>query len=311
MLIISFNSNCTFARRKKEKMRNWLCGFIVLVVSQWALSQELDIKNARQITFNRGDNLNAAWSPDGTKLAFQTNSSGNWDICYYDLLVDSVFTLVKGKFDEQHPVWFPDGKSIVFDSDSLGIDYLFLCRLSDKKIEPLFTRKIICKEASFPPDPRQVYFSGYDKISQEWQIYSYDFIYDNLNQLTFSNSKCTDPQVAPDGKNLLFYKSETVFESSAILFINWYGEENHRMDSLKAQDVVWDPKGLKMYFISDRDDQKGELYSIWKNGSHLERITNDSIGIQDPAISPDGRIISVAVEEHGGSELFLFELTED
>jgi len=283
--------------------------FLFLVANIYG--QEIDLNKAKQITFTQGDDNRPSWSPDGSKLAFQTNRNGTWDIYCYDLTRDSIFPIVRGKFNYQHPVWFPDGEKLVFDSDTLGTETLYSCELTDRKIKRLFKRLIRCREASFASSARQVYFSGFDKTTTEWQIYSYDFVYDNLNQLTFSKSRCMDPRVAPDGKHLMYVKTDTPLEPTSIPFINWYGEESHRMDTLKVLDPCWHPGGLKIYFVSDRDVSGGELYSIWENGTHLERITYDSIEIQQPAISPDGKKLALSINGALGLELYLIQLSEE
>ncbi|MFA5419945.1 MAG: hypothetical protein WC341_15940, partial [Bacteroidales bacterium] len=264
-----------------------------------------------QIVRPRGDDDCPRWSPDGKKVVFQTNRNGSWDIYCYDPATDVVYPLIISKYNLQHPVWHPNGQSIVFDSDSLGLELLFIYCLSGKETTRLFNREINGREASFASSSRQVYFSGYNKTNNKWQIYNYDFIYDNLNQLTHSNSYCLDPQVAPDGKHLVYHQAETVLEPASIPFINWYGEESHRLKGLKAKDLCWHPAGLKMYFVSDMDEKKGELYSIWDDGSHLERITHDTIAQYQPAISPDGHTMIIVGQGPDGKGLFLIDLSEN
>jgi Tol biopolymer transport system component len=289
-------------------IRLYLIGLLIWIVNINSFAQELDLKQARRITHVPGEHIQGTWSPDGQSIAFQTDRNGSWDIYCYSLPEDSVFPLIVSQANVQNPEWYPDGQSLVFDSDTFGLDYLFVYQLDDKSISPLFKRKIQCKEASFPPSPRQVYFTGYDKVTQEWQIYSYDFIYDNLNQLTRFSEDCSDPQVAPDGKHVVYYQSPTIFGGSSLPIINWYGDEVLVLDSLKAYDPCWDPTGLKVYFISELDNEKGELYSIWKNETHLERLTFDSLEIKQPAISPDGRYLVVSQLDSTGSCLVLIEL---
>ena len=289
-------------------MKFWLGSCLILMMFINTFAQELDLTLAHKVTRVPGDHMQGSWSPDGQMIAFQTNRNGSWDIYCYSLPEDSVFPLIVSSSNVRHPEWFPDGKRLVFDSDTLGIDYLFVYDLESKEVKPLFKRKIRCKEARFPPSPRQVYFTGFDKITQDWQIYSYDFVYDNLNQLTRFTENCSDPQVAPDGKHVVYFKSPTVFEGSSMPIINWYGEEVSVLDSLQAYDPCWDPAGLKVYFVSDRDEKKGELYSIWKNGTHLERLTFDTLEIKQPSVSPDGRYMVVSLADSTSSQLVLISL---
>ena len=59
-----------------------------------------------------------AWSPDGTKLAFETTANGDLSSEIYTVNVDGtgLTNLTNDPADDIHPVWSPDGGTIAFDS---------------------------------------------------------------------------------------------------------------------------------------------------------------------------------------------------
>ena len=72
-----------------------------------------------QLTNNRAENIFPRISPNGKKVAFSSNVSGNWDI--YVLRLDapaSWLTVTSGPRDEIAPSWSPDGKKLVYSSKS-------------------------------------------------------------------------------------------------------------------------------------------------------------------------------------------------
>lgn len=76
---------------------------------------------ARRLTFTKGAESGAAWSPDGTKLAFATKRDGDEAAQLYvlDLAAggeaERLTTLTLGV---RQPKWSPDGKKLLFTSDT-------------------------------------------------------------------------------------------------------------------------------------------------------------------------------------------------
>jgi WD40 repeat protein len=59
-----------------------------------------------------------SWSPDGSKIAFAGNASGNWDIYVVDAGGGSPVDLTSSSSAAHtEPRWSPDGTKIAFDSD--------------------------------------------------------------------------------------------------------------------------------------------------------------------------------------------------
>jgi Tol biopolymer transport system component/imidazolonepropionase-like amidohydrolase len=61
-----------------------------------------------------------AWSPDGSRLAFQYYVGGQWRIAVLDADGARLRQLTFGTSDDREPVWTPDGASLVFASDRAG-----------------------------------------------------------------------------------------------------------------------------------------------------------------------------------------------
>ena len=67
-----------------------------------------------RVTSGPGRDHISGWSPDGTRLVFESNRNGQWDI--YTVRIDGTGLLpLTNDFAEDHtPRWSPDGQSIVY-----------------------------------------------------------------------------------------------------------------------------------------------------------------------------------------------------
>jgi TolB protein len=284
--------------------------FLFLLFFRLTIAQPFTIDTSCQIISSPGDDLFPKWSEDGKQLLFQSNRDGNWDIFLFDFEKDSTIQLTNDPANEQHPEWLPMENQFVFNSDRDGIHFLYKMDLATGLTNFLFKRNIECRQASFPPTKRLVYFSGFNRKSEEWDIYSYDFVSDNLNHLTNLKGNCSVPVVSPNGKQILFQRTIHTYPYGKLAILNWYGKLEIELDSLWATDPSWSPNGLKIFFISGTDELQGEVYSIWKNGTHLERLTDDKLKVRTPAISPDGSKMALSVLNENEFDIFIISLDE-
>ena len=63
---------------------------------------------------------NPVWSPDGVRIAFSSNVSGNWDIWMMNADGSGVSQLTTDAKDQLNPCFSPDGKWIAYTSDVSG-----------------------------------------------------------------------------------------------------------------------------------------------------------------------------------------------
>ncbi len=67
-----------------------------------------------------GGDQGAAYSPDGTKIAFMNNYDGDYEICVMNADGTGVRQLTKNSSTDTYPTWSPDGTKIAFASNRDG-----------------------------------------------------------------------------------------------------------------------------------------------------------------------------------------------
>jgi len=279
---------------------------ILIFFSQDCLSQFIDLESGKPIELVSDDELSPAWSSDSQKLLFQSNKDGNWDIFLYHLAKDSIEQLTKTPYNEKNPVWYKENTMVVFDSDHSGKRLLYRMNLTTGKIVLLFDRDIPSKHADFSPSEDIVYFSGFDKLNGKWEIYSYEFKYQNLNKLTHLKFSSYSPKVSPDEDHVIFTITNQTLPFDQLQIMNWYGSNHELLYAMDGKDASWSNSGIKVYFVSENKSGTGEIYSIWKDGTHLERLTDWNLKICKPVKSPDDKFFAVSIKQDDGFDLFLF-----
>ncbi len=85
-----------------------------------AVTVSPNARTATQITFDTNADKNPSWSPDGSRLAFQSNRFGQWDLFSIDDDGANELRLTSNLNDDENPAWSPDGVVIAFDSERAG-----------------------------------------------------------------------------------------------------------------------------------------------------------------------------------------------
>lgn len=69
-----------------------------------------------QLTSDPASDIQPAFSPDDTRIAFSSNRGGNWDIWVIHVEGGPPVQVTHGPADDLHPSWSPDGSQIVYCS---------------------------------------------------------------------------------------------------------------------------------------------------------------------------------------------------
>ena len=82
---------------------------------------EPETANAEQrLTFRAKYDIDPQFSPDGKRIAFVTNTDGNWEIYLMNSDGSGLLRLTRNTAVDTHPTWSPDGRRIIFSSERDG-----------------------------------------------------------------------------------------------------------------------------------------------------------------------------------------------
>lgn len=287
-------------------MAKILLFFVLFLFGKYADAQEIDLGNPFFVSKEVMLSVESPhWSPDGNSLAFSALVDGRWNIFIFNIEEDTLIELAKTDYHKRKPVWHTSSDAIVFDKiGSKGYHRLVQFDFKTNETVELLNRNIKSSSASFSDNPDLVCFLGFDEVRETWQVYTYDFVYDNLNQLTNHKTSCGPPCFSPNGKHIL-YEQQSESSDTFLMELNWYGNIELKLDTINSSSPSWAKNSWRFYFIGKDEDGEKEVFSLRKNGEALIEVTNNELLEKDFVVSPNGKNAAVIIEEDGRCRLLI------
>lgn len=234
--------------------RPWVLGLSGLVIlaalsAMWARSL-LAASALQQLTTDPATDVRPAWSPDGQRVAFQSNRSGSYSIWIMDADGKNQHEVIPGDSDNRHPAWNPDGKQLAFDSDASGNREIWTVKSDGRNPRQLTT---LAARSSFPawsPDGSQIVFYTYQEGTMDLWV------------------------VQVDGSNPRRLTSDLA-------------DERHNQCTFACHQAAWSPDGQKIAYTGG-DHQS--IWLINADGNNPTEIVAGTEHSHFPWYTPDGRI---------------------
>ena len=157
-----------------------------------------------QVTDQPGNELDALYSPDGTKIVYVSDERGNLDIFVSDGDGTNPVRLTTTVASEGSPSWTPDGKRIVFESDASGVPQIWIMNVDGSDQRQLTQGEYPGLQPVVSPNGQTIAFSSERDDKKDVYLMNPD----GSNQRNFTSSEVDEVMPAWLGDSTLVYMVE-------------------------------------------------------------------------------------------------------
>ena len=233
-----------------------------------------DVTSTRRLFFQ----VNPAWSPDATRIAFASQRSSSFDV--YVMNADGTGTrrLTSGKGNDSHPTWSPDGRRLVFDRDgdifAMNADGTDVTRISDVTAAE--------GEPSWSPDGKWIAYVRRTPGTASRELWLMRPDGSRRRALTARNATVATPAWSPDSSRVVFASNE----GGEIYKLYTIGVDGKGLRSVAPTasdnfEPSWSPDGQTIAYFED-----GAIWMVELGGGEPERITDSANNDSSPVWNP-------------------------
>jgi len=154
----------------------------------------LRTKSIKQITYGNAIDTSASYSPDGSKIVFNSDRGGNQQLYVMDADGSNVERISFGKGRYATPVWSPRGDYIAFTKMANGAFYIGVMA-PDGSGERLLADGFLVEGPTWSPNGRVLMFFRQDRGSPV-RLYTIDLTGYNERRI-ITPSEASDPAWSP------------------------------------------------------------------------------------------------------------------
>lgn len=234
-----------------------------------------------------------AWSPDGSRLAFASNRVGNFDIYVLELASGQLSNLTAywdqfvagAPADDTQPAWSPDGSQLVFESQRGGDTDIYVMDVTGWQVQNLTQRPVDGDgDPAWSPDGSQLAFVS--NRAGSWNIY---MMQPDGQAQTLVAAMADDvgaPDWAPDNQRLVFHSlvfrpnTPANFDIGVMLAD---GSSRQWLTEEPSDDAnpSWSSDGAYVAFDSNRNGS-ANIWLMRVDGSDLRQVTDGPGQSSDP-----------------------------
>jgi Tol biopolymer transport system component len=269
--------------------RNGSISFTIRDSNQWHVATVHPDGTGFQILTDGVRDYGTSWSPDGTKIAYDTDQSGIWIMNADGSHAHQVTT-----GNDFSPRWSPDGSKLTFcrfgdgmvkvTQGSITASHLWTVNTDGSGEKQLTSGDVSDNVGGWSPDSSQVVFARWS--ADGWGLWSINADGTGARELVTLGTEIGSPSWSPDGREILYTRMSYVEGNSAprIWLVNSDGTGDHMLLDQWAEDPTWSPDGAEIAYTSG-----GDIWAMNADGTNPQQLTTDPAEELQPSWGPLSR----------------------
>jgi len=256
------------------------------------------------ITKDQRNSINAALSPDGNMIVYQSEiSRGNFDIFSMNIDGSSQKNLTNHPDNDVRPVISPDGNKIAFfrNSDVYIMDIYGSNqqKISQSKVDTVYTVR-------FTRDGQHIVVTS---IDEERKNISLIDIEGNTQVILTQSIGGYDANVAPNSDTIIFISGEGNNRNIYTMSYTGSGLSNISKVSSSYRDPCYSPDGSMVVFSDNfQSFNYYNLFIMSASGPPFQRLTWAYTYDTNPTFTPDGKWVAFNRKVSNNSDIVFIEL---
>ncbi|MDU8886087.1 hypothetical protein RXV94_07940 [Yeosuana sp. MJ-SS3] len=269
-----------------------LSTFLIFIYSSY--SQNSGYKET-QLT-QEGDNRYASYNKDGTKIIFESNRDGHWQIYTMNIGGDRQKRLIKTNSNDRRPTWHPYKDIVLFESDRTGQSEIYMYDLETRKTSVILLSLHGNKtHAQFAPNGVEYIFNLED-TSEDFDIYIAHSKGRKPRKIVDDAFVNRYPHYSPRGDNILYSSNKNNERETDVIYLyNYITLERSRLSYFKDHSFhpIWSFDGRNVAYAAVIKDEISEIYTMRNDGIGKKRITFNTTEDILPNWSPNNQNLLV------------------
>ncbi|CAA9590025.1 MAG: tolB protein precursor, periplasmic protein involved in the tonb-independent uptake of group A colicins [uncultured Thermomicrobiales bacterium] len=257
-------------------------------------------------------------SPGGTRVAYSRAYDGRIDLWVVEtggglpLQLSDRAPLQGADPNQRHSsaiAWTPDGRDIVYAASGDG--KLWIVPADGGPTRAIDEGPGNHHSPAVSPDGRRVAYVA--ERGEQGDIMVADIGGRWTRTISGGDEYVLQPRWSPDGRSLLYGQwphYDMPWDERALVVADPDGGERRIIAGgarVVNADAAWSPDGRRIAFVSDRDGDFINLWTIEPDGSNPHRLVHENNRHQAPAWSPDGRRIAYTRNDRGDCQVWCWE----